>query len=460
LHFSIDAFEVTNRLGSHTSVHKLEALHMIIQNFPSEAQSKLSQVFLVAIWHAQDVKTHGGYDKILSPVVQDLKKLESDEGMSMIVRDAPVIVRAAVVLISADNLGFNSLLGFSEGFSAKKFCRFCDCIRDETDTHYVEADCSIRTVGSYNASVACIHDQSYDPRARGIQRGCILNQLQYFHPMQNYLIHVMHDFLEGVVPFELGLILTELNMNEFITLDSSNLAISFFNYSLADRNSRPPSLSSVHSLKMSASDMWCFVRNLPLMIGHKIPRDNAYWKLLLMLLDIADIVFAPAITKKLSYFLAHLIDDHHAYFKELFPDERLLPKHHFSVHYPTCLVKSGPPVRYWCVRFEARHSFLKELAKLSHDYRNICQTLAVRFQLSLANMLMDPAGHLSHEQVGPCDGIMVGSLNDNFADIVCNEMGLCRHDYIFVAQWINIGYNAFQRHEIVVHDIEQGIPQF
>ena len=36
LHLFLDAFEVTNVLGSHTSVHKLEALYMVIRNISSE----------------------------------------------------------------------------------------------------------------------------------------------------------------------------------------------------------------------------------------------------------------------------------------------------------------------------------------------------------------------------------------------------------------------------------------
>jgi hypothetical protein len=93
---------------------------MIVENFPTEAQSKLSSIFLVALWHVQDVKTYKGYDKILEPVVHDLKILESDSGMSVTVRNKEVLVRAALVLVSADNLSINSLFGFSEGFTALK----------------------------------------------------------------------------------------------------------------------------------------------------------------------------------------------------------------------------------------------------------------------------------------------------------------------------------------------------
>ena len=41
--------------------------------------------------------------------------------------------------------------------------------------------------------------------------------------------------------------------------------------------------------------MWCLIRNLPLMIGDLIPENNKHWELILSLLQIISIIFAPAI---------------------------------------------------------------------------------------------------------------------------------------------------------------------
>jgi hypothetical protein len=457
----VDAFEVTNPLGSHTSIHKLEAMYMIVQNFPTEAQSKLSSVFLVALWHAQDVKTYKGYDKILEPVVRDLKMLESESGMSIMMRNKTVLVRAALVLLSADNLGINSLFGFSESFNARKFCRFCECTREDTDCKYMETDFVRRSRSSYDSAVACIGKPSYDPRVTGIKKQCILNELQHFHVMENNSVDAMHDFLEGIVPFELGLLLVELSTSKYVTLETLNLAISSFNYGAADRNSRPPTLLHLHAVKMSATETWCFLRNLPIMLDKYVPRGDRYWKLLMMLLDVADVIFAPTVTQGLCSFLSHLIDDHHSYFIELFEaDKRLLPKHHFLVHYPSCMLKLGPPIRYWCMRFEARHRFFKESARLSHGYKNICQTLANRFQLSLAGLLMNPGSQTSHNQVGPCKDVLVCSFDDDYAEVICGAMNVCRQDTIFVAKWANVGHYTIMRQAVVVIDVLEGEPHF
>jgi hypothetical protein len=48
--------------------------------------------------------------------------------------------------MSADSLGVKSLFGFCEGFTAKKFCRFCKCTREETDEKYNEADFTLRSL--------------------------------------------------------------------------------------------------------------------------------------------------------------------------------------------------------------------------------------------------------------------------------------------------------------------------
>ena len=462
LHIFVDGFEVTNPLGSHTAVHKMEGLYMVIQNFPTEIQSKLSSVFLVALWHAHDVKKYG-YDKILRPVVIALQELESDEGVMVNNGGSDVTVRAALVLVSADNLGFNSLFGFCESFTATRFCRFCESTRDEADVTYDDVNMALRSKTTYDMAVAAASSSVYDARQTGIKRGCLLNDLKYFHVTANFVVDGMHDVLEGIAPFQIGLILVELSSRGYLTVEDLNRSITFFNYSLADKNSRPPTLTALHCLKMSASEMWCFMRNLPLMIGVCVPRGDKYWKLLLMLLDIVDITFAPRITIPLSSYLRRLIDDHHSYFKELFPDKRLLPKHHFLVHYPRCLVASGPPVRYWCMRFEARHKFFKDVASQSHCYVNISKTLAKRFQLSVANNFMMHAQEVVHnhyDQIGPSQDVLLCSLDDDSAAVISHALHICKQDNVFLIRWISIGHYTFKPHCVALCAVLDGQPQF
>lgn len=118
-------------------------------------------------------------------------------------------------------------------------------------------------------------------------------------------------------------------------------ALQHFDYSLADRNSKPSTIT-LPNMHQSASEAWCLLRCLPLMIGSCISRDDPHWKLLLLLLDCVNIIFAPVITAGLIDYLTVLIQEHHTVFKKLCPDTNLLPKHHFLVHYPDFMRKFGP----------------------------------------------------------------------------------------------------------------------
>ena len=166
----------------------------------------------------------------------------------------------------------------------------------------------------------------------------------------------MHDILEGVASRKFSLILTSLNSTNFIDFEKLNLAISDFDYSLMDKNSQPPTISLFNSIRISASEMWCFLKNLPVTIGRHILANKKIGSCYYCCWIFA-ILCSPIITSNLSRYLALLIEEHHAFYKEMYPGEILLPKHHFTVHYPSCLLKSGHPVRYWCMRFEARHNF-------------------------------------------------------------------------------------------------------
>jgi hypothetical protein len=82
-----------------------------------------------------------------------------------------------------------------------------------------------------------------------------------------------------------------------LSVATVNSALTFFDYSLADKNSRPTTLSSLDAILMSATEIWCFLRNLPLLISPQVPRQLEHWLLLLKLLHIYDIIFAPAVTE-------------------------------------------------------------------------------------------------------------------------------------------------------------------
>ena len=124
------------------------------------------------------------------------------------------------------------------------------------------------------------------------------------------------------------------------------------------------------------------MRVLPLMLGDKIPEDDDHWELLISLCEIMAVVFAPAITSEATYFLQHQIADHLELFKELFSEARLRPKQHYMTHYFRSIRLVGPLVRFWAMRFEAKHNFFRRLSHIVCNFKNICKTMSVRHQLT------------------------------------------------------------------------------
>lgn len=135
-----------------------------------------------------------------------------------------------------------------------------------------------------------------------------------------------------------------------------------------EQHNKPPAVKLTegsNDLGLNAIQSWCLLRNLPLIFGDLISPKDQHWYLLLHLLQIVNIVFSPKLTKGITVFLKNLIAEHHRLFKHVFPNKRLLPKHHFIVHYPTCIRKIGPILHSWCMRYEAKHNFFKNNKKAS-----------------------------------------------------------------------------------------------
>jgi len=338
--------------------------------------SKTNSIFLLGLWHSLDVKRYG-CDKIFLPLLKQLEELESEKGLLTTVSGQSVALHGIVVAFSADNLGAHSLFGYLESFSANRMCRFCLANKAEIQERFTEKEFRLRTADVSDSDVKRLRDEDYSASETGIKRDFVLNRLKYFHCTEQSVPDCMHDICEGVGPYELQLI-----DKKCVTLDLVNQRIAEFNYSMSDRNSKPPELVLPH-IRLQAAKFWCLFRNLPLMIGARVPRGDPHWQLVIYLLGVMSIIFAPEVTAHLADFLSHLVEEHHTHFKLLFPDKLLLPKHHFMVHYGTKMKEFGPLICYWCMRFEVKHRFGKEVSSVCRNFKNISKTIATRHQHNL-----------------------------------------------------------------------------
>lgn len=90
---------------------------------------------------------------------------------------------------------------------------------------------------------------------------------------------------------------------------------------------------------LSASQMWCLGRFLPMIVGSHIPAQDEKWNLFLTLLEITDIIFADAITVNKASYLQDLLEYHHTQFVQLYPNASVIPKMHYILHYPRTMLR-------------------------------------------------------------------------------------------------------------------------
>ena len=104
-------------------------------------------------------------------------------------------------------------------------------------------------------------------------------------------------------------------------------------------------------------------------------------------------LIAPVITVGTLSVLKESIKYHLNKLKELFPNLNLIPKQHYMVHFPSLIKRYGPPIRHWCMRFEAKHKMCKRIAS-KQNFANLPLSIAEGHQFSTSvDFMSDPAAH-------------------------------------------------------------------
>ncbi|KAL2093349.1 hypothetical protein ACEWY4_010661 [Coilia grayii] len=387
----VDDFEVCNPLGTSRRKHKITAVYWVLGDIPATLRSTLSSIFLAVLCRADDVKRYG-YSKVLEPLLRDLKVLE-DEGISVACLDKNL--KGTAFCVVADNLGAHSIGGFVESFSASHYCRFCTAERSEVQSHAVNAGIfPLRTKHDHSLHVEKALNNSTHGHCFGVKSQCaISDRLSFFHAISGYPPDVMHDLLEGIVPLELGLCLNSLIKKKFFTLEELNHSIRQFPYKWSDKTNCPQAvpldLASRRSIGGNAHENWCLLRLLPFMVGRKVPEDDLVWQVIMTLKEVVELVMAPVHTDYTIGCLESKIGEHRHRFLEVFPEEKIIPKHHFLEHYPWLITAFGPVVALWTMRFEGKHSFFKKIVRQTGSFRNILKTMAEKHQAMTAHNLHD-----------------------------------------------------------------------
>lgn len=382
----IDDFEICNPLGTSRKKHKLTAVYWVLADVPCELRSQLTAINLALLTKANDVKKFH-YETVLEPLLKDLKTLE-EEGIFVL--QLGKNIRGTVFCVSADNLGAHSLGGLVENFSGHYICRFC--VGEHSDYQQKEVRSGAfppRTKENYDLHVNSVKENPALVHYRGVKKGCpITEKLSHFHFVTGYPPDVLHDLFEGIIPVELALCLDLFIRKKYFTLTELNTSITTFPYKWTDKTDQPQpiptNLASRKSIGGNAHENWALLRLLPFIIGSKIPQGDPAWQVLMSLKGITELVVSPKFTEESICYLDTLISEHRHRLLEVFPEQKLLPKHHFVEHYPELIRGFGPLVSLWTMRFEAKHSFFKRVVGNTYSFRNVLLSLASKHQRMMA----------------------------------------------------------------------------
>lgn len=372
----IDDLEVNNPLGSNSARQSVANIYYC---FPCcENNSKLNKIYLAAIIKSVDMKQFGN-DNSLITLVTELKDLE-EKGIDIRTNQGVKHVHFILGLVLGDNLGLNSILNINTSFNSINYCRFCRDPKSITQRLCEENHLSLRNIENYEEDVTNLR--------AGIQQNSILNNIATFHVTTNYTVDVMHDIYEGICHYDMCHIITYFTKTmKYFTLPILNSRKELFSYGTIEVGNISAEIKKEHlknfHLKMNAREVMNFVHFFPLLVGDLVPNDDEVWLFLINLLEIIDIILCYKIPLSYINLLRIKIKQHNSDYIRLFSDT-LKPKHHFLIHYPTVITNSGPPRNYWSFRFEAKHKQFKIYASSITSRRNICLTLAKKFQYKFA----------------------------------------------------------------------------
>nr|XP_018908747.1 PREDICTED: uncharacterized protein LOC109038217 [Bemisia tabaci] len=378
-----DDIECGNVLGSHAGVNKLNVTYVSVACLPPNKRSRLDHIFPVLITKASNRKFFGNA-LTFKPVIDELDELLK-KGITVKISGNEEKISLRLPLLLGDNLGLNTICGFTENFSTSKhYCRICRASNLQMRKMVVENSFVLRTEENYEADVL-----KRNMKTTGIKERCAWNKIDGFNIVNNGSIDVTHDLLEqGVVKYVLVFILRVMIYKfHYFTLNNLNSIISSFNFGV-DMPNKPPPLGPKHlkenKLRLSASECLCFLKYLGLLVGSYVPRTSKVWKLYFLLRNITDVLLSPVIPKNVPPLLKKLIIQHHTLYQQL-SKKNLTAKFHNLIHYPRFIEMFGPPVHYSTIRWESKHRFAKGVANSVATRKNLPITVAKKCQLKVCH---------------------------------------------------------------------------
>ena len=124
---------------------------------------------------------------------------------------------------------------------------------------------------------------------------------------------------------------------------------------------------------------------------------------------------------------------------------------HHLVHYPSYIRMFGPLNQYWCMSYEAKHSYFKQLQRRIRNYIQVPVTLAMRHQQWQCNELRSAGKQFMNLEITTPKANAITLWGINGGEQVAQDFGV--NDLsINVDQlnWVGIGSIKFKANESIV----------
>ena len=146
-----DDFEPGNALGSHAGKQSLGGVYVTMPFLPPHLSCKLDNILVTLLLYTKYRKECENL-KIFGTVIKEINKLSTD-GLELDLNGDKIKVYFRCVLVTGDNLATNSICGFVESFSAKRFCRICRATSEECKIMSLEDKQLLRTKENYTSDL-------------------------------------------------------------------------------------------------------------------------------------------------------------------------------------------------------------------------------------------------------------------------------------------------------------------
>ena len=327
--------------------------------------------------------------------------LACDHGYPFQVAGGHLYLRGSILAVLADTPASQSLGGYKEGVGgAHCKCRHCVTDWETMQKYFLEEEFLLRDIDLHEQQLSDIENagspylEKHFSKQYGINRRSILSNIKDFDVTKQLPQDIMHVFLEGILSYEIKFLLKHYFDGGVITFDQLDAKLKNFPHGYSNIKDKPAptkqddlEFTTNSNLGQSAAQMWELSRILPLVLEGITDEDSPHWRCFMSLLEIMGICFSMKISYTAVLNLKRIIKEHLIVFKDTYR-ARILPKQHYLVHLPSQIMMFGPLIRTWCMRFEAKHAYFKDVARRLKNFKNLPFSLTKRHQhLKYADML-------------------------------------------------------------------------